>query len=447
MSPSLRRRRVLFAIPVIVLILGAAPLDLEAQESSSSAGSGPVPVVDAARQPSTAPATPIRSLIDELLRRSPTVAVAQAMAAAARQVPPQVATLPDPTISIQQFNVGSPRPFAGFTNSDFAYIGVGISQDLPFPGKLRLRGEVATRAAATSTAHVDVVRLEAIERLEAAYARLAYLEQTLEILQQDDALARQAAVAADAQYRVGQGTQQDMLRAQLQHTKALSEIATNHQQTDDVEVDLKAALHRPQDSADIVAEPLTLLPWPADPAGLLAQVQDRNATLHEDAAMVDARAAEVALAQKGGRPDFTIGYTYQHTSNAFRDYYMLTFDVRLPRHSRVTAAIAEASAKVDDAQAEHDADVQAVLADVARQAAVARAGEAQVSIYRDGLIPQARASFEAGLVAYQSGHQTFEAVLGALGDVQTFEMEYQRILLERALAVARLERLMGGPQS
>jgi outer membrane protein TolC len=294
---------------------------------------------------------------------------------------------------------------------------------------------------------VDVVRLEEIERLETAYARLAYLQQTLEILQQDDALARQVAVAVDGQYRVGQGTQQDLLRAQLQHTKVLSEIAAHHQQMDDVEVDLKAALHRPQDSADIVAEPLTLLPWPGDVAGLPAQVRDRNAALHEDAAMVDARAAEVALAQKGGRPDFTIGYMYQHTSNAFRDYYMLTFDVRLPRRSRVNAAIAEASAKVDEAQAEQDADVQAVLADVARQAAIARAGDSQAPIYRDGLIPQARAAFDAGLVAYQSGRQTFDAVVDSLRDVQTFEMEYQRILLDRALAMAHLERLMGGPQS
>ena len=445
MSPSLRRQRVLFAIPAVLLMIGAASRDLEAQQSSPP-GSGTARGVDAARPQSTEPATPIRSLVDELLRRSPTVAAAQATAAAARQVAPQVTTLPDPTISIQQFNVGSPRPFAGFTNSDFAYVGVGVSQELPFPGKLRLRGEVATRAAVTATAHIDVVRLEEIERLESAYVRLAYLQQTLEVLERDDALAQQVAIVADAQYRVGQGTQQDVLRAQLQHTKVLSEITTHHQQMDEVEVDLKSALHRPLDSPDIVAEPLTLPPQ-ADPTDLLTRVRDRNAVLHEDLAMVDARAAELALAHKEGRPDFTIGYTYQHTSSAFRDYYMLTFDVRLPRQSRVNAGIAEASAKVDEARAEQDADAQAVLADVARQASIAKAGDAQATIYRDGLIPQARASFDAGLIAYQSGRQTFEAVLASLADVQTFEMEYQRILLDRALAMTHLERLMGGPQS
>src|SRR2546427_8999379 len=43
------------------------------------------------------------------------------------------------------------RPFAGYTNSDFAYVGLGISQDLPYPGKLRLRGEIAKKDAADAT--------------------------------------------------------------------------------------------------------------------------------------------------------------------------------------------------------------------------------------------------------------------------------------------------------
>jgi outer membrane protein, heavy metal efflux system len=43
---------------------------------------------------------------------------------------PQATTLPDPTFTDQQLSVGSPKPFAGYTNSDFSYIGVGASHDL-----------------------------------------------------------------------------------------------------------------------------------------------------------------------------------------------------------------------------------------------------------------------------------------------------------------------------
>jgi outer membrane protein TolC len=391
--------------------------------------------------------TPLRVLIEELSRASSVVAAAQAEAEGATHVAPQVAALADPRVTLQQFNVGSPKPFAGFSNSDFAYIGVGVSQDLPFAGKRQLRRDVATHEATRLAAHVDVIRQQEIERLDAAYWHVAYLQQTRDILERDAALSQQVADGAAAHYRAGQGTEQDVLRAQLEHTKVLNEIAIHHRLMNEAEVDLKQTLQRPQDSPDITAEPLVWRPWPADSTEASAHVRDQNATLRERAGVIDERTAEVALAHKDHRPDFTVGGMYEHTSSAFRDYYVLTLEVRLPRASRVNAEVAEATAKLDQARADEDAELQDALADLARQAAFAKAGDEQAALYRDGLLPQARASFDAGLVAYQAGRQGFESVLASLRDLLTVDLEYQQLLLDRALAIAHVERLMGGPLS
>jgi cobalt-zinc-cadmium efflux system outer membrane protein len=238
-----------------------------------------------------------------------------------------------------------------------------------------------------------------------------------------------------------------VLRAQLEHTKVLNEIAIHHRLMNEAEVDLKQTLQRPQDSPDIAAEPLVWRPWPADSTEASAHVRDQNATLRESAGVIDERTAEVALAHKDYRPDFTVGGMYEHTSSAFRDYYVLTLEVRLPRASRVNAEVAEATAKLDQARADEDAELQDALADLARQAAFAKAGDEQAALYRDGLLPQARASFDAGLVAYQAGRQGFESVLASLRDLLTVDLEYQQLLLDRALAIAHVERLMGGPLS
>src|SRR6185503_5000864 len=88
---------------------------------------------------------------------------------AAKEVPRQVSALPDPTFTYQQFSVGSPKPFAGYTNSDFAYIGIGASQELPYPGKLRLRGEVAKRDADTKQAEVGVIGSDISDAVKADY--------------------------------------------------------------------------------------------------------------------------------------------------------------------------------------------------------------------------------------------------------------------------------------
>ena len=81
--------------------------------------------------------TPLSQLLAEAEANNPQISAADHGARAARQMAPQVTTLPDPKFTYQQFSVGSPKPFAGYTNSDFAYIGVGASQELPYPGKLR----------------------------------------------------------------------------------------------------------------------------------------------------------------------------------------------------------------------------------------------------------------------------------------------------------------------
>ena len=102
--------------------------------------SGPVPTSSPTEEHAhSGAASSLGDLLTEAEQNNPQIQAARQGWQSAKQIPSQVSTLPDPQVMLQQVNVGSPRPFAGFTNSDFAYIGLGVSQDLPYPGKLRLR--------------------------------------------------------------------------------------------------------------------------------------------------------------------------------------------------------------------------------------------------------------------------------------------------------------------
>jgi len=168
-------------------------------------------------QHSAAP-TSLTELLAEAEKNNPQIEAARQNWHAAKQVPTQVSTLPDPQFTLQHLSVGSPRPFAGYTNSDFAYIGLGVSQDIPYPGKLKLRGEIAKREADVSQQQIESMRRAVIAEVKAAYFQLAYLSKTLAILESDGELLKQIEQVADARYRSGMGTQQDILQAQLQRT-------------------------------------------------------------------------------------------------------------------------------------------------------------------------------------------------------------------------------------
>ena len=83
--------------------------------------------------------TSLRELIQEAEQKNPQIAAWFHGWQASRNVPKQASALPETQLSVQQFSVGSLRPFAGYSNSDFAYIGFGASQDIPYPGKRQLR--------------------------------------------------------------------------------------------------------------------------------------------------------------------------------------------------------------------------------------------------------------------------------------------------------------------
>ena len=85
--------------------------------------------------------TSLRELVQEAEQKNPQIAASFHAWQASRNVPKQVSALPETQLSVQQFSVGSPRPFAGYSNSDFAYIGFGASQDIPYPGKRQLRAQ------------------------------------------------------------------------------------------------------------------------------------------------------------------------------------------------------------------------------------------------------------------------------------------------------------------
>ena len=387
--------------------------------------------------------TPLSQLLAEAEANNPQISAADHGARAARQMAPQVTTLPDPKFTYQQFSVGSPKPFAGYTNSDFAYIGVGASQELPFQGNCGRGDEVAERDADTKQAEIEVTKTSIADAVKADYLQLAYLQQTLGILRQNEVILDQLIQDATAHYQVGQGMQQDVLQAQVNRTKIVKEITMHHQQMGQMQAHLKGLLNRDQGSPDIVTEDLIETPLKQSSDELLAVVRQNNPQIQVDASSIRKQDAQLASAKREGKPDFEVGYMYQNTDRKYRDYYMFTFDVRFPRKKRVNAEIAEAAERRAESQQTLDAHLQQQLAEVKEGYVKATSDEELLKEYREGLIPQSDAAYRATLSAYASNREQFIHVLSYFTDLLNLKLEYAQTLVDHEAALAHLESLTG----
>jgi cobalt-zinc-cadmium efflux system outer membrane protein len=399
--------------------------------------------VSAYAQEMTGMPTPLATLISKAQSSNTQIAAADHAWKAATYVAQQVTTLPDPQFTAQSFSVGSPKPFAGFSNSDFAYIGFGASQELPYAGKLRLKGEIANREADMQQTQADLLRSSITDQVKILYLRLAYLDATLSILGRNDAVLKPLIETGLSRYSLGQGSQADVLKAQIEHTKILREVTMHHQEMGQLQAGLKELLHRSQTSPDIIPEPLSLTPLQRTADELQNLVLAHNPAVSVDAAGVHKQDAQLKSAEREGKPDFNVGYMFQQTGSGYRDYYMLTLSMRLPRRKRVEAGIAEAAESLEQSKQELDSQVQQQLAEVQKQYISVTNTAELLTEYQDGLLPQAQAAFRAEQTTYQSGKQAFAPVLSSLLDVLTFEHDYQQALLDHETALARLETLTG----
>src|SRR5216683_3120221 len=390
--------------------------------------------------------TPLSELLAEAEKNNPQIEASRRGWEAAKQVPTQVSTLPDPQFTLQHFSVGSPRPFAGYTNSEFAYIGLGVSQDIPYPGKLRLKGEIAKREADVSQQQIESVRRSVLAELKAAYFQLAYLSKTLAILEEDGELLKQVQQAADARYRSGMGTQQDLLQAQLQQTKLLREIAMHHLEVGKLEAQLKQLLNRPQDSPDIEPSDLVETPLVQTYAELLAAAEVQNPEIASAKKTIEKQSLQVDLARKDFYPDFNVQYMWQRTDpTQFRAYYMLSVGVRVPiyRSRKQRPELAQAESEQLRARSGLQAQSQQLAGDLRSQYVTVQQTSELLKIHREGLSPQARSEFQASLAAYQSGKQDFQALVTAFLDVLHLDEDYWQNVAEYETAVARIEQLTG----
>ena len=162
--------------------------------------------------------------------------------------------------------------------------------------------------------------------------------------------------------------------------------------------------------------------------------------------MIEKQSLQVDLARKDFYPDFNLQYMWQRTDpEQFRAYYMLSFSVRVPiyRSRKQRPELAQAEVDLSRLRSEFDAQTQQVAFQLRSDFEIARRTDELLKIYREGLLPQARAEFEAGVAAYQNNRQDFQSLLTSFLDVLHLDEEYWQSSAERETALARLEELTG----
>ena len=387
--------------------------------------------------PSVASEAPLLgSLIDEALARNPEVVAAQDAVSAARSRPDQARSLPNPMLSLVYTNDGWSPTLGARDMTTLAFMG---GQDLPYPGKRRLRGDILAREAEQVEQQLERLRLGVAARVKRAYYGLVLSRDLLDLIREQEEIWKQIEGVARARYVVGQGAQQDVLRVQIEVTR-IEQLRTEQEAEVEIRVaELNRLLDRPAVSALETQARLTVRPVEGNLDDILDRLGGISPELKSASVGVERAALAVALARKEFKPDFSVQAGYMNRGG-LDPMWQAGVGISVPLYrKRLSAGLAESEAQaraverlVESVRLQRRFRTQERLAQL-------KATERIATLYGQGIIPQDRMSVDAAVANYQTGKVPFIAVLEALTTLYNDRATHLALLANHEKTRASLE--------
>jgi outer membrane protein TolC len=384
------------------------------------------------------------------LESNPSLEKINAIALALAEVPSQVGTLPDPILSLNALNV--PVDTYSFTQEGMTQSQVGISFELPFPGKLALREQAADFVAKSAAFDVDEKRLVLSRNVQLNWWNIAYLDRAMAIVKRNQVLLRKFIKIAEVKYKTGQGMQSDVLLAQVELSKLLDiEISLRATRQSQAAM-LNALLDRP--AATLVNLPAQIderLPPTPNVAAFRKEALDTRPALSAQRSTVEAARRRVELAHKDYYPDFKLGAAYGFREGINPDGsrradmagVLLSMNLPIFTDSKQDRALAQRTVEVMKEEYELQDRTLQVDSEIEQALAEYRGSQEQASLYKSGIIPQAKQTTASMFSAYQVSEVDFLNLIRAQVTLYNYETQYWKALTSSWQAWAKLEAAVG----
>ncbi|RMG55023.1 MAG: TolC family protein [Acidobacteria bacterium] len=388
------------------------------------------------------PVVSLDELIREALANNPQIQAARRMVDAKRfQIQP-ARTLPDPVIGFQTMgNLIPPTLQSGDPSSART---ISITQPIPFPGKLALKGKMAAMAADAERWQYEQVRREVIAQVKTTYYQLYYVTKAIDIVKKDKDLLEKFERIAEAKYQVGEGIQQDVLKAQVEISRLLDRLTVLEERRDALVAQLNSLLYRPPEAPLGRPAEIRQAEFRYSMDQLYRMALTRFPLLKRQQREIDRHEYAVQLAKKNFYPDFEVGFRYFNRT-PMPEMYELMFKAKVPLYfwRKQRPALHSAASELASARKRYDQLTALLYFQLKDRYLAATTAARLVELYGTAIVPQATLALESSVAAYQVGKVDFLTLLNNLITLLDYELKYYESLAEYQKALAELEPFVG----
>jgi len=359
----------------------------------------------------------------------------------------QASSWEDPMLMLKLQNMVNRYP-GSFTKDTTTAKVVGITQQIPFWGKLGLKEEIARHESDSYRWQIEERRLELTRMVKELYYQLYAVDKALDVVGKNLGIVEDLLRIAESRYAVGQGAQADIMRGGVEKSKMLEMQITLQQQRRSLSANMDYLLARSPGSEFSTVADFELPVVAKSPEELREMAYNHRPQLKSLSSLVDKSMAGHRLGEKEFYPDFSISFEYMQREAAMGDpgYDMyslgLTFNLPLQKERR-EAMLAESSSESRMEAEEINALKSNISYAIADNLAAMERRKKLVELYRTGLVPQAEQSLESSLIGYRVGKVDFMTLLDGRANLFNYERELSESKAEYMMALARLEAAVG----
>ncbi len=432
---------------LILAALGALPVCFaHAQALEKSTGLAAYEALFPAPSKQAETAGPALTLDDAeriALAANPAIAVAARRVAVAQAHLSAAGALDDPSAMYRAWGVPLSQPW----NFNEAQNMFSLSQTFPGSGKRALRTSIAQSDVDVAKAQLAEVRLQVNVQVHKAFDDLLLVDREMQIHAEHVGIARQAIEAARIKYAVGKVSQQDILKAQVALTALAQHMIRFDRDAGVARARLNTLLGRAPDAPlHARGEFAVAMPLPSVDALEALALQSRPDLIAARAASVRSHQQQ-ALARKAYMPDFTVsgGYMLMQPSASMRNNYMIEGSMTLPwlNHRRHDAEIAEATAAATEQDTELAELRNAAFGQIGEALIEAQASQKFARLYQDQLLPQAEATLQSSVIAYENDKTDFLDLLDSQMTVIEVDLAWAQSVADYDARLADLELAAG----
>jgi outer membrane protein, heavy metal efflux system len=382
----------------------------------------------------------------ELAReRNPMLHASRAAADAVATQEPSAVLPPDPEIQLGVMNASLPG--LGMDMPGAMLPSVQAMQMVPFPGKLRLGGQIARQSTAMARTATDETWWEVRAAAAMAFYEIYQADRQLAVMEETLDWLRQFEQAAIAMYSVGGGRQSDVLRAGVEVARMQADLARMRAMRTAAAARLNAVLDRPTDTP-VPAVSFAALPRDLPPAEELQGWAEQSRPMLERGRIgVEQARTREALARRELWPDLTVGVQYgqrpAEMGTERMGSLMLGFSVPVFAGQRQVQMRREAAAMEQMARADLTGMRAGVSARIGELLAELDRARTLASLYRTEVLPQAEANVSSAFSSYRVGRVDFMTLVDAQMTLNQYNQELYALLAEYGRMIAELEMTIG----